>query len=306
MVSLFFLFGVSAKHFTLDVSTTVSQNVTTGSATCTSILANVLRRSLRTQFRYSSPVPSTTCSPLSSTLVVTSGYVLLTFLSESSIFGSSDGFSGSIATFTTASVVNWRGRKVCSSVCFWLSCVTVAVFMMVRSMPSTITHMPGVARSIGTEYRACETASPVTVCTLMSSSSSMVYASPSTFTRSPTSRVPDSTRPNAENVEASCEGNSLQMFTISFPAGSPLTIASTTGLPTSGPEYDVSTLARAPSSGVGTWSTSICANPLESPKKRLKQMRRSSSASRFSSSPRTLNPSPAIVRARSFGSSPTA
>lgn len=34
MVILFFLLGVSAKHFMDDVSTTVSQNVTTGSATC--------------------------------------------------------------------------------------------------------------------------------------------------------------------------------------------------------------------------------------------------------------------------------
>lgn len=33
MVSLFFLLGVSAKHFKDDVSTTVSQNETTGSAT---------------------------------------------------------------------------------------------------------------------------------------------------------------------------------------------------------------------------------------------------------------------------------
>ena len=33
MVSLFFLLGVSAKHFREDVSTTVSQNIATGSAT---------------------------------------------------------------------------------------------------------------------------------------------------------------------------------------------------------------------------------------------------------------------------------
>lgn len=33
MVSLFFLFGVSAKHFNEEVSTTVSQKLTTGSAT---------------------------------------------------------------------------------------------------------------------------------------------------------------------------------------------------------------------------------------------------------------------------------
>jgi hypothetical protein len=34
MVILFLLLGVSAKHFIEEVSTTVSQNVTTGSATC--------------------------------------------------------------------------------------------------------------------------------------------------------------------------------------------------------------------------------------------------------------------------------
>lgn len=34
IVTLFFLFGVSAKHFIDEDSTTVSQNETTGSATC--------------------------------------------------------------------------------------------------------------------------------------------------------------------------------------------------------------------------------------------------------------------------------
>jgi len=34
MVILFFLLGVSAKHFIDEDSTTVSQNETTGSATC--------------------------------------------------------------------------------------------------------------------------------------------------------------------------------------------------------------------------------------------------------------------------------
>ena len=37
IVILFFLFGVSAKHFKLEVSTTVSQKETTGSATLMSI-----------------------------------------------------------------------------------------------------------------------------------------------------------------------------------------------------------------------------------------------------------------------------
>jgi hypothetical protein len=34
IVILFLLLGVSAKHFIEEVSTSVSQNVTTGSATC--------------------------------------------------------------------------------------------------------------------------------------------------------------------------------------------------------------------------------------------------------------------------------
>ena len=37
MVILFFLLGVSAKHLRLEVSTTVSQKLTTGSATLMSI-----------------------------------------------------------------------------------------------------------------------------------------------------------------------------------------------------------------------------------------------------------------------------
>ena len=73
MVSLFFLFGVSAKHFRLDVSTTVSQKVTTGSATFTSTSEYSSRRSFITESRNISPVPMMVCSPLSSTLVTASG-----------------------------------------------------------------------------------------------------------------------------------------------------------------------------------------------------------------------------------------
>ena len=39
IVILFFLFGVSAKHLSEEVSTTVSQKDTTGSATLTSMSA---------------------------------------------------------------------------------------------------------------------------------------------------------------------------------------------------------------------------------------------------------------------------
>ena len=45
MVILFFLLGVSAKHFREDVSTTVSQKDTTGSATFTSMSAYSSRKS---------------------------------------------------------------------------------------------------------------------------------------------------------------------------------------------------------------------------------------------------------------------
>lgn len=37
MINTYFLFGVSAKHFNDDVSTTVSQNATTGSDTLISV-----------------------------------------------------------------------------------------------------------------------------------------------------------------------------------------------------------------------------------------------------------------------------
>ena len=47
MVTLFRLLGVSAKHLREDVSTTVSQKETTGSATFTSTSAYSSRRSCR-------------------------------------------------------------------------------------------------------------------------------------------------------------------------------------------------------------------------------------------------------------------
>mmetsp|Transcript_2622 Transcript_2622/g.10944 ORF Transcript_2622/g.10944 Transcript_2622/m.10944 type:complete len:330 (+) Transcript_2622:745-1734(+) len=73
IVSLFFLFGVSAKHLSEDVSTTVSANVTTGSATFTSTSEYSSLRSFITESRNISPVPKIVCSPLSSTLVTAAG-----------------------------------------------------------------------------------------------------------------------------------------------------------------------------------------------------------------------------------------
>mmetsp|Transcript_40337 Transcript_40337/g.95845 ORF Transcript_40337/g.95845 Transcript_40337/m.95845 type:complete len:243 (+) Transcript_40337:982-1710(+) len=114
-VSLFFLLGVSAKHFSDDVSTTVSQKETEGSAVLISISEYMNRRSCMTQSRYSSPVPTTRCSPLSSTFVPSSGYVLLTLRRPSSILGSSEGLRGSRASFTTDLVLWTRGRKMHAS-----------------------------------------------------------------------------------------------------------------------------------------------------------------------------------------------
>lgn len=111
---LYFLLGVSAKHFREDVSTTVSQKVTTGSATycerskrnhiktksigkkrgknimfevmkfvwqqkstLISISEYIFRRSCITQSRYSSPVPRITCSPDSSTWTHTNQHGLI-------------------------------------------------------------------------------------------------------------------------------------------------------------------------------------------------------------------------------------
>mmetsp|Transcript_3968 Transcript_3968/g.10768 ORF Transcript_3968/g.10768 Transcript_3968/m.10768 type:complete len:221 (-) Transcript_3968:955-1617(-) len=109
MVILFFLFGVSAKHLRLDVSTTVSQNVTTGSATLTSTSEYSSRRSFMIESKKISPVPMMVCSPLSSTLVTASGYDLLILRKPSTIFGRSLGFSGSVAILTTDWLSNAKG-----------------------------------------------------------------------------------------------------------------------------------------------------------------------------------------------------
>mmetsp|Transcript_20010 Transcript_20010/g.60456 ORF Transcript_20010/g.60456 Transcript_20010/m.60456 type:complete len:208 (-) Transcript_20010:2063-2686(-) len=101
MVSLLRLLGVSAKHFSWLVSTTVSAKLTTGSATLTSISLYSSRRSFMRESRYSSPVPRMACSPDSSTLVTARGYDLLMHRRPSTILGNSRGFRGSTATFTT-------------------------------------------------------------------------------------------------------------------------------------------------------------------------------------------------------------
>mmetsp|Transcript_5000 Transcript_5000/g.12762 ORF Transcript_5000/g.12762 Transcript_5000/m.12762 type:complete len:249 (+) Transcript_5000:554-1300(+) len=111
-VILLRLLGVSAKHLRLEVSTTVSQKETEGSAVLISISEYIWRRSCITQSRKSSPVPNTKCSPLSSTFVDSRGNDLLTLRRPSSIFGSSEGLRGSRASLITDLVGCWRGRKM--------------------------------------------------------------------------------------------------------------------------------------------------------------------------------------------------
>jgi len=181
-VSRLCLFGVSAKHCTALVSTTVSQNLTTGSLILISISAYSSRRSCITQSRYSSPVPSSVCSPLSSTRVDTSGKHLFTLRSPSSILGSSAGRRGSMATLSTLSVMCTMGRSTYVSATGSAVSHTVALLAIVASMPLSSTQLPAGTLGAWTAYRASATYTPLTVSTAMSSSSSGVYVGPSTLT----------------------------------------------------------------------------------------------------------------------------
>mmetsp|Transcript_622 Transcript_622/g.2016 ORF Transcript_622/g.2016 Transcript_622/m.2016 type:complete len:398 (-) Transcript_622:1579-2772(-) len=240
IVNLFRLFGVSAKHFSDDVSTTVSQNVTTGSATLTSTSLYKSRRSFMIESSMISPVPMIVCSPLSSTFVTASGYDLLIFLNPSTIFGRSLGFSGSVAIFTTDWLSNASGLNTWTS-SFVNSSTSVAVFEMLASTPSIKTHVPAVATSIGILYRASYVHRSVTVFTAQSSSSSGEYASPRTRTRWPFLSVPLMTRPSASNALTSDFGYSFEIITCSGPSASQFFIAVTTSSPSfalaSGPPY---------------------------------------------------------------------
>merc|ERR1719311_624675 len=141
IVSLFRLFGVSEKHFNEDVSTTVSQNATTGSATLISTDEYISLKSCIAQSRYSSPVPTTTCSPLSSTFVRAKGYDFEIFLRPSVIFGNSAGFSGSTASFTMAWSSKRGGSKMAQG-SSEESSTTVAVFATCCPTPSRTTQLP--------------------------------------------------------------------------------------------------------------------------------------------------------------------
>mmetsp|Transcript_4272 Transcript_4272/g.8861 ORF Transcript_4272/g.8861 Transcript_4272/m.8861 type:complete len:204 (-) Transcript_4272:237-848(-) len=190
MVSLLRLFGVSAKHLRALVSTTVSQNAVTGSAVLTSMSLYMRRRSCMMQSRLSSPVPKITCSPDSSTLVAVAGYDFEMRRRPSTILGSSAGFSGSTASFITAVVLNERGRKIVAS-SLPRTEVMVAVLLIGASTPCIMTQLPAPALSTSSRYRPSPMLIPVTSHTAMSSSSSREYASPSTFTESPTLSVPE-------------------------------------------------------------------------------------------------------------------
>mmetsp|Transcript_4690 Transcript_4690/g.11810 ORF Transcript_4690/g.11810 Transcript_4690/m.11810 type:complete len:276 (-) Transcript_4690:1588-2415(-) len=152
IVSLERWFGVSAKHLSDEVSTTVSQKVTTGSDTLTSISAYTWRRSCITQSMYSSPVPMITCSPDSSTLVLSSGYALFSLRRPSSIFGSSEGLRGSAAIFITEIVSKASGRKMHTSSELALA-VRVPDLVREPSTPSMSAQQPAGTSVTSTRYR---------------------------------------------------------------------------------------------------------------------------------------------------------
>src|SRR4051794_34382262 len=102
---------------------------------------------------YNSPVPRTTCSPDSSTLVEINGYDLLTLRSPSSILGSSDGLIGSTATLKTDSVMCVIGLKMyafSSSGIF--KGTMVAVLTIELSTPLSRTQFPAGTPDVGILY----------------------------------------------------------------------------------------------------------------------------------------------------------
>mmetsp|Transcript_8417 Transcript_8417/g.25292 ORF Transcript_8417/g.25292 Transcript_8417/m.25292 type:complete len:297 (+) Transcript_8417:599-1489(+) len=191
MVSLLRRFGVSEKHLSDEVSTTVSQKATTGSATLISTDEYISRRSCMMQSRYSSPVPRITCSPDSSTRVRASGYDLLILRRPSVIFGSSAGLSGSTASLMTAASSNLKVSKMEASSSSSAASTMVAVLAMCAPTPSSSTQLPGPAWLTSVRWRPWHTDTPATTQGRASSGSSGVYASPSTRTRSPGLTLPE-------------------------------------------------------------------------------------------------------------------
>jgi hypothetical protein len=91
------------------------------------------------------------CSPDSSTFVVKSGYDLLTFRRPSSIFGNSDGASGSTATFRIDWFMCLMGLKMYRSSSISFPTI-VAVLLMDASTPDRRIKLPAGARSTSTVY----------------------------------------------------------------------------------------------------------------------------------------------------------
>mmetsp|Transcript_27381 Transcript_27381/g.93457 ORF Transcript_27381/g.93457 Transcript_27381/m.93457 type:complete len:380 (-) Transcript_27381:1445-2584(-) len=266
IVSLLRLFGVSAKHLIELVSDTVSQKLTTGSATFTSMSLYSSRRSRSAVSRKSSPVPRMVCSPDSSTFVTASGNVLFTLRRPSTILGRSEGFRGSAAIFTTLEVSNLSGANMCaSSRLAEGSCATsVAVLNTDASTPSTSTTCPATARSTLTRYRACISDSAVASRTAQSSSSSGEYASPSTRTSCPSTSVPLCTLHSASKLWQSGLGTSFTTFTSSSAAGSHARMPAASS-PSSGPVYVRSAFTAAPSAAHGRCCTTMSTSPVAVP-----------------------------------------
>ena len=150
----------------------------------------------------------------SSTLVVRSGYARLSRRRPSSILGSSDGWSGSTASFMTA-LVGWAsGRKMPTSSEAPPAAVIVPVFMSDPSTPSMSAQQPAGTSLTSTRYRPMWSHRRETTRVEESSWSSREYASPRTFTSSPTRSVPAWTRPKQSKASQSALWYILVTWTI--------------------------------------------------------------------------------------------
>jgi hypothetical protein len=96
----------------------------------------------------SSPVPTSTCSPDSSTRVRARRYDFVSARSPASTFGSSEGLRGSTDTFMHAVVLKDTGRKGATSPAPPPPTpVTVAERATASPRPSSSTRLPGGAES---------------------------------------------------------------------------------------------------------------------------------------------------------------
>mmetsp|Transcript_18570 Transcript_18570/g.39865 ORF Transcript_18570/g.39865 Transcript_18570/m.39865 type:complete len:212 (+) Transcript_18570:1816-2451(+) len=118
---------------------------------------------------------------------------------------------------------------------------------------------------MGMRYRAWYTYTADTSATVLSSSSSGVYDSPSTLTRSPGRNVPLMIRPYASNFEQSDLGKSLAMWITRGPRGLHAAMNSTSSL-SWGPVKSCLTLLLVARLEEGTCSTSMSTKPVALPK----------------------------------------